>query len=374
MTTAHIPGDPFKFESIVFADPTSGGQRGGYFSRLSCTDSAPLLIQTSATTSKSGITTTTRSTHIDIEIDPNSALHQWLADLENYILESITANSDKWFTSPMTADEISYLLVPVCKRQAKREFMRATIPVARYAAQSRGLSVFDENEVSQPQSSITADTRFIGVVEVVGVRFTSTAMRIELNLKQVMVLGKTAEPVCLVNKSKVAVETDSMSNAEPTADNRTVETTGEYEVPDQSSLTQTQLNVVVENGVSNREDNRKVTEDRVEPDVQTETEVGSGTYSASSNEAASISPSPTDVVTLEEVNVGIDAESEAQGIQLKEKHEVYQELYRELYERARMAKKQAIQLYLEAQELQVEHTLDAIDSSDDDDENEHILQ
>lgn len=310
---------------------------------------------------------------MDIEVEPSTALHQWLADLENYILDSITANSDKWFTSPMTADEISYLLVPVCKRQARKEFMRATIPVARYAAQSRGLSVFDENEVAQPQSSVTAETRFIGVVEVVGVRFTSTAMRIELNLKQVMVLGKTAEPVCLVKKSKAATETECVVNAEPTVDNETIETVGVSETPDQPSLTQTQLNV--EEGMSNQEGDIKVTEaeDRAEPKVQTETEVGSGTHSASSNETTSTSPSPSGNLALEEVDVDIDDESEVQGIQLKEKHEVYQELYRELYERARTAKKQAIQLYLEAQELQVEHALEAIDYSDED-ENEHLLQ
>lgn len=345
MASAHVPGESFEFDSVVFADPTSGGQRGGYFSRISRSDSTPLLIQTPATTSKSGISTTTRSTHMDIEVERESALHQWLSDIESYILESITANSDKWFTSPMTADEISYLLVPVCKRQAKREFLRATIPVARYAAQSRGLSVFDENEVAQPQSSITADTRFIGVIEVVGVRFTSTAMRIELNLKQVMILGKSAEPVCLVKKNKASSEqaitsaTEHSLQAQPDGDSDTV----------------------AENGIS-------VTENQDKSELQNEENQHSVDHEVRTT------PSPPISLSLEEVNVDIATGSEIQGIQLKEKHEVYQELYRELYERARTAKKQAIQLYLEAQELQVEHTLEAIDSSDDEDENEHVLQ
>ena len=358
MATAHVPGEPFEFNSVTLADPTSGGQRGGYFSRISRSDSTPLLVQTPDTTSKSGIATTTRSTHMDIEVDPESPLHQWLTDLESYILESITANSEKWFTSPMTADEISYLLVPVCKRQAKREFLRATIPVARYAAQSRGLLVFDENEVAQPQSSITADTRFIGVIEVVGVRFTSTAMRIELNLKQVMVLGKTPEPVCLVKKTKVAVGADDTTSV----DAKVVEVAApDTSVPDSADN---------ESHVENARQNEEV---EVETEVQvTSTTEPVITEPVSSNEADASSPSPTGSVSLEEVDVGLD--SEAQGIQLKEKHEVYQELYRELYERARTAKKQAIQLYLEAQELQVEHALEAIESSDDEDENEHVLQ
>ena len=297
---------------------------------------------------------------MDIEVDPESPLHQWLADLESYILESITANSEKWFTSPMTADEISYLLVPVCKRQAKREFLRATIPVARYAAQSRGLLVFDENEVAQPQSSITADTRFIGVIEVVGVRFTSTAMRIELNLKQVMVLGKTPEPVCLVKKTKVAAEPDDTTNV----DAKVVQVAApDTSVPDLADGDN-------EGSAENPIENEKV---EVETEVQvTSTTEPVDTEPVSSNETEANSPSPTGSVSLEEVDVGFD--SEAQGIQLKEKHEVYQELYRELYERARTAKKQAIQLYLEAQELQVEHALEAIESSDDEDENEHVLQ
>ena len=360
MATAHVPGEPFEFNSVTLADPTSGGQRGGYFSRISRSDSTPLLVQTPDTTSKSGIATTTRSTHMDIEVDPESPLHQWLTDLESYILESITANSEKWFTSPMTADEISYLLVPVCKRQAKREFLRATIPVARYAAQSRGLLVFDENEVAQPQSSITADTRFIGVIEVVGVRFTSTAMRIELNLKQVMVLGKTPEPVCLVKKTKVTAEPNDTTNVDAKVVEVAAPETSVSELADEDN----------EGHTENATQNEEV---EVETEVQaTSTTEPVITEPISSNEAEASSPSPTGSVSLEEVDVGLD--SEAQGIQLKEKHEVYQELYRELYERARTAKKQAIQLYLEAQELQVEHALEAIESSDDEDENEHVLQ
>jgi len=330
MTVAHVPGEPFEFGSIVFADPTSGGQRGGYFSRLSLPNSNPFLIQTPTTISKSGISTTTRSTHMDIEVESNSAMHQWLVDLESHILETITANSDKWFTSPMTADEISYLLVPICKRQAKREFMRATIPVARYAAQSRGLSVFDENEVAQPQSSITSETRFIGVIELVGIRFTSTAMRIELNLKQVMILGEVAEPVCLVKKTTIDPSPQGVTN-------NMIETSEQDDTDDADAQFTTDI----------------IGEPEVKSEIQTSF------------------VNDTTPQSLEEVN--IDAKSGGEGIQLKEKHEVYKELYHELYDRARMAKKQAIRLYLEAQELQVEHALDAIESSDDEDENEHML-
>lgn len=339
MTVAHVPGEPFEFSSIVFADPTSGGQRGGYFSRLSLPNSNPFLIQTPTTISKSGIATTTRSTHMDIEVESNSAMHQWLVDLESHILETITANSDKWFTSPMTADEISYLLVPICKRQAKREFMRATIPVARYAAQSRGLSVFDENEVAQPQSSITSETRFIGVIELVGIRFTSTAMRIELNLKQVMILGEVAEPVCLVKKTTIDPPPRGVTNNMIETSEQDDQDDAKHDDTDDADAPFT-TNIIGE------------------PEVKSEIQTSL---------AAATTPQ-----SLEEVN--IDAKSGGEGIQLKEKHEVYKELYQELYDRARMAKKQAIRLYLEAQELQVEHALDAIESSDDEDENEHMLQ
>ena len=153
MATAHVPGEDFDFTKVALQDPTAGGGRGGgYFSKAVCDGSRALLFQTTPSFSKAGIASTSRSSHIDIIVDKDSDLATWLGELEAHMLEEITQNASKWFTSPMTADEINYLLVPASKTYKKQMYMRATLPVTRYAGQGKGVSVFDESENPVPQN------------------------------------------------------------------------------------------------------------------------------------------------------------------------------------------------------------------------------
>ena len=401
MAAAHVPGEEFDFTKIALQDPTAGGGRGGgYFSKAICDGSRALLFQTPPSFSKAGIVSTSRSNHIDIIVDKDSNLATWLGDLEAHMLEEITQNAGKWFTSPMTADEINYLLVPASKTYKKQTYMRATLPVARYAGQGKGVSVFDESENPVSQTDILDSTRFIGVIEVAGMRFTTTAMRLELVLKQVMVLGGTAAaPICLVRRtvgsdqdaSALPVVSESESIQEQVTQELSANDLAETNVAvsdaveetiaqEQSNDDETEtptVKLVVEDGSkctadesgSNGEqqivtDDTQVVENDAEDSNSTDHANGDGGIVGSSVRKAP--------VTLEEVVVETPVASTG-SIDLKKKSDVYQDLYEELYARARNAKKYAIKLYLEAQELQTEHALDAIESSDDESELEEVL-
>ena len=414
MATAHVPGEEFDFAKIKLQDPIVGGGRGaGYFAKATCDDSRALLFQTPPSFSKAGIVSTSRSNHVDILINKDSELAAWLGELEAHMIEEITQNASKWFTSPMTADEINYLLVPTSKTYKKQMYMRATLPVARYAGQGKGVLVFDESETPVPQTDILDSTQFIGVVEVAGMRFTTTAMRLELILKQIMVLGNsTAAPICLVRRS-TSTDTEATNTISKTPSTPPVheQVSLEPSLNEQSDVavdTHPQTSLPSENkeplALSVADTNGNIVEvaneNSAEPEIEEQTaiqdahvatnEVEDGNIEDNSitndmaehndvednsvNEASGATNSSEDATsaTLEEVVVDTPIASKA-TIDLKKKDEVYQDLYEELYERARDAKRYAIKLYLEAQELQTEHALDAIESSDDEGELEELL-
>jgi len=307
---------------------------------------------------------TSRSSHIDLVVDPDSDLCGWLADLEAKLVELIAAKASTWFTSAMSKDEIDYLLVPSCKTQRSTTSLRVTLPSKRYTGQNETVQFFDENKRPIPESELSSDSECISVLEIVGVRFTTTAMRVEINVKQVMVLGVSPSEACLIQEA-VATDTivDGDSHDEDETDERAVASpVSNTEVPADGTD-----KIVLE-----------VSEDN-----------SSNVVAAGNNESVEVSPSPPVELDKKEGQLPEASQTAVQGISLeevddlrptneetiglKEKNEVFQALYEELYRKAREAKKAAIKLYLDAQELQEEHALEAIESSDEEDENEHVL-
>jgi hypothetical protein len=387
MATAHVPGEKFDFSKITLQDPTAGGGRGGgYFSKAVCDGSRALLFQTTPSFSKAGVASTSRSNHIDIIVDKDSELATWLGELEAHMLEEITQNASKWFTSPMTSDEINYLLVPASKMYKNQMYMRATLPVARYAGQGKSVSVFDESENPVPQADILDSTRFIGVIEVAGMRFTTTAMRLELVLKQIMVLGDTTSAqTCLVRRPDA--EPGQVANAasyESSGVNSVVNAVVTPSSEDMGGVKSEGDETVSVDGGSISVEDANASEEKehvagaghdthvAEPTPGDDVKIQNSGNRDDEDGGVVGSSVRASTQTLEEVVVETPIASTA-TIDLKDKSDVYQDLYEELYTRARDAKRYAIKLYLEAQELQTEHALDAIESSDDESGLEDVL-
>ena len=365
MTDAHVPGTPFDFNNVVLHNPISASQKGGgYFSRISGKDSRPLLVQTTTTISKAGLTKGTRVGHLDVLVDPDGKLCGWLADLEATIVDHIAKNASTWFTSAMDRDEIDYLLVPTCKTHRKKTAMRTLVPIPRYAGQENSVTFFDENEHTVPRETLTPESEFIAVVEVSGVRFTTSSMRIELTTRQVMIIGERTPATCLIKKPNcetvAAVEVAHSSSSETASAGTDGGAEQEQTAVESEGAKPSGLGATINDGANTRE-NSDLSES---PEPQATITVASG------NPITNIDVG-TGATGLEEVVV--EMPNDGPSIGLKEKNEVYQALYEEVYQKARESKKQAIRLYLEAQELQSEHALTAIESSEDEDEGEHLL-
>jgi hypothetical protein len=71
---------------------------------------------------------------------------------------------------------------------------------------------------------------------------------------------------------------------------------------------------------------------------------------------------------MEEVEFHLEELSETDTLHLKQRNDVYYELYREAKRKAKIAKDFAISAYLEAKEIKNKYILDEIDDSDEDEE------
>jgi hypothetical protein len=71
---------------------------------------------------------------------------------------------------------------------------------------------------------------------------------------------------------------------------------------------------------------------------------------------------------MEEVEFHLEELPETDTLQLKQRNDVYYELYREAKRKAKIAKDFAISAYLEAKEIKNKYMLDEIDDSDEDED------
>ena len=76
-----------------------------------------------------------------------------------------------------------------------------------------------------------------------------------------------------------------------------------------------------------------------------------------------VGPMKESLEELSEIKIGVPGES---SISLKKPKDVYYKLWREAREKAKIAKKAAIQAFLEAKKIKNAYLLDEIESSDDD--------
>ena len=312
----HIPGQPFSpADDLQLIEPSTLPRHGGYFSAVERTGGGPLLFQTPRCLSKAGIVETARGTHIDIVLDPDSEVGLWLAEVEAFAIATVAANAATWFTTPMPQDEIDYLFVSCCKRLKTKSVVRAVVREPRYAGQTGGLLVFAEDEKPLRRQDILPESPLIAVVEVRGLRYTSSSMRLELVLHQVMVLKDLAAPPpgCMIAVGPAAHAASAES-----------------------------------------------------PAASAESPAASAESPAASAESPAASTESSAVVEpqLEVVEPTAHADSPVLGLRSPEA--VYQELYEETYRRAQAAKQRAVALFLEATEMCGAYGLEEVDAGSDD--------
>lgn len=205
---------PFHSESLKLITPTVVQNGNSHFTRI-LFDDAPLYFQTPRCETKQGVVTTaaTKKAYYDIILDSNSetshspreftAFVDWIQGLEDAAVKLLFSNGKLWFRDPLSEDDIRALFTSPLKplKGGKQLALRVNLTTSLTRANQYTCTVFDEAEKLVHLSYVTPEHQLISIIEVLGIRFTSSSFQLELAAKQIAVVAN--QPLfqtCIIKK------------------------------------------------------------------------------------------------------------------------------------------------------------------------------
>ena len=366
----------FPFDQLSLENP-HGVQGGAYFSKIKINGS-PFLFQTPKCSTKAGIVTTEKKIYCDLILtSENDTFIQFLQELEKSVQSLIYEKRNIWFHNDMEMENIEYFFNPVVRTYKKNFLVRTYIQQPKHIKSTKSLQIYDENENRLAIQDVKKNNKVIAILEGLGIKFTSSSFHLELCLRQAMVLeDKPIFQKCLIQMQKPVknekitltpnAEDDSQeySPAATTSENQNPATDkadeekeleGHMETDNDSDSDNDKKDIVSDNKNLPLKDDAKVEPVSVTPQKDfpiTEKTVEDDKHLEQNKE-------------LCEINVDISGNVDA--VQLKAPIVVYREIYKKAKEKARMARRLAIQAFLEAKKIKNTFLIGEVEESDDDD-------
>ena len=386
----------FYFDKLTLAQPHAI-QGGTYFTKLAHMHN-PLYVQTPKSLTKQGIAKTEHKTYTDLLFtQSDNAFINWLEGLENRLHELIYEKRTSWFHNDLEMSDIENAFTcPVRTfRSGKNYLVRCHLGKTNTADLKQGIKIFNEAEKDIRLDDIRADNSVITILEITGIRFSTRSFHIDLHIKQLMVFqSESPFKSCLIKqtttqrKSDVPAPADtadesvsSLSDIDDADESESVDNGGLADDHPAQEPTSEPSGIVPCDSVTQpvgktaddaAADNAAVAGGAAADDsVETATDVeGLGAARVSSSDPGKtldktlpVAVEQKNTKDLEEVELDIDSLDEE--IQLKDPNEVYMQIYMDARQKAKLAKKVAIEAYLEAKKIKNTYLLEEIDESDE---------
>lgn len=369
--------ETFEFDKLALAPP-NGMSAGNYLTKITYLKE-PLYVQTPKTTSKQGVIVATsgKKAHIDLMFtNDDTEFIGWMSRLEETIIQRLYDKRNLWFNTPLEMSDIENMFVSPIRayRGGKNYLVRVGInaPVPGPATTPDGCAVFDENEQHVALEYIKPEHKIISIIMVRGVKFSARSFQFDLLLKQLLVVPD--KPLfggsCVIKRN-----TAGSTNAVNTTINTTINATNA-------------TNANTTNPVSATNANASTIADTAPPppiavavadgrDVVANTGFSLGAAMALDQAVIPKPPPEIEEIKLDIIEKlqpalhiggggGGSSGDSAPSFTLKEPSEVYRELYRAAKQRAKEAKKHAIDAYLEVKNIKATYNLDDLEDSDED--------
>ena len=320
----------FPFNKITLITPTSISG-GIHFSKI-LINKKQLYIQSPKCKTKQGIVKSGKKIHADLVFtQDDEEFIQWIEMLELTIRKHIFTIREKWFDMDMDEDDIESYFTPTVKifKSGKQYIMRVNVS---QRIGSSPLKIYDENETDVEMDAINENTPIITILEIQGVRCSAKSFQIDVELKQIMVMkpDNLFEKCIIKSKEKDLVKP----------------------VQEEPVLIKTEpvfIKTVVEEPLEEEDEEKEKEEEEKEKEEE---------------EKEKENFFDNDIL---EINLDVDEIDNSETIHLKEKTEVYYQMYKEARQKAKLAKSLALSSYLEARRIKNLYMLEDIDDSDESD-------
>lgn len=420
------PNENFNFENITLGQPNAI-QGGAYFTKILCNNKS-LYIQCPKCVSKQGVIKNGKKMYIDLLFNnSDESIVQWFINLESTCQKRIYDKSNEWFQNPLELSDIESAFSSPIKvyKSCKYYLLRSNIKT-NYLNGNPMIKIFNENEENMNVDDINAETNFISILEIQGIRFTTRNFQIEVEVKQIMTMnvdiifenclikkhhnnsGLIQElkdtkqiidpPQDVVDHEDVedvvdVVDIDKKTNEiEPSLqhEEETVDITANLEEikelefdeetldeKNKDDITDYILNDIMENSnpnnndtlgiVSNKLDNKNKTDQlkNIDTTIAIDSNVLDNDVNNANNDLTEIT------LDIEELLPESINTLEIPVMKLKKPNEVYYDLFNKAKIKAKEAKKMAIQSYLEAKKIKEAYLLEDVDLSEEDENDKY---
>ena len=384
------PSRKLNIDEVTLAQPKP--LRGGsYFTKI-LNNGKPLYIQLSSCKTKQGIVETGKKIYTDLmfssENQQDVEFIDWIEHIETMCHKLIFQKKDIWFHDNEHLDitDIEGVFSSPLRLYRSGRYYLLRVKINKGYQNKQTCMVYDENETILTLKDIKKDSSIVTLLCFEGIRFSSRSFQLDISLKQVMVMEDRDTSFldnCMIkinkNNSKENVVSENVSeNISREVSSKDLEEKSKHvdisEAPLEEKNNQEEeiqdnvsvedniqqcldniINIVVEDE-KNTEEQQHVEQQHVEQQHVEQQHVDEENVKSTNNENNE----------LEEVEINLEEIKD--NISLKEPNEVYIEIYKVAKEKAKQARKHAIETYLEAQNIKNTYMLHDLDSSDDDEE------
>uniref|UniRef100_A0A6C0ED87 Uncharacterized protein n=1 Tax=viral metagenome TaxID=1070528 RepID=A0A6C0ED87_9ZZZZ len=372
----------FDFNKLVLTKPSLIGG-GNYFIRF-LVNNNHLYVQPPKCITKQGFIKTGKRYYIDLMFtNENEEFINWMENLENHCHQYIYKNRANWFDSEMEIHDIENYFTSPLKLFKSGKFYIVRVNVTN-ALGKPNLKIYDEDEKDVSLESINDKTNVISILEIQGIRCSTSSFSIDIELKQMMVL----KPDNLFERALIKTKnTDMNKNTIPsdTIDNKIEQNNLgnfiDHREPDniENTTIEKQQESIVINSIQ-EEENTMIQTQELEPRTEQEPEqeqtnniemyIDTSNQEPTDNETPELlieSKLPNTIDGMEEIEFNLEELPDTDTIVIKQRNDVYYKMYKEARKKAKLARDLALSSYLEAKKIKNTYMLEDISDSDDSD-------
>ena len=371
----------FDFNSLHLAKPQPF-PGGNYFMRLTVSGK-PLYIQPPKCIMKQGFAKSGKKYYSDFMFsNENTEFIEWMEKIETFCQDTIYKNSSDWFEDKMDMGDIENYFTSPLKIYKSGKFYNLRVNIALNLGKPL-IKIYNENEEQIDFQDLKENTNILSILEIKGIKCSATSFQIEFDVKQIMTVQvSNLFEKCLFNR-KPAVIAPILSKSEPINEtiinNQSPEVEPDVKIEDETeelndtevivedvsedettneSLQNNNENDMNENNSEEDKNDIKLIENNLEKNDQ------ENTIDVVEMNEESLEKKTTD--ELEEINFTLDKINEDDTFKIKDKNNVYYEMYKEAKKKAKIARDLALSSILEAKRIKNTYMLDDVTDSDED--------
>lgn len=394
--------ETFNFDSIALTKP-GPIENGNYFIKF-LIDNSNLYTQPPKCVTRNGIINVGKKWYIDLMFtNVDEQFIQWVENLESYCVNHIYKNREKWFDSDMEQHDIENYFSTPMKVYKSGKYYILRVNIANHLGKP-AIKVYDEEQRELSLDAVSENQQIMSVVEFKGIKCSARSFQIDIELKQLMTIKPTRLfDSCVFGKvtdtPSSEVENTTTNNIHPdktidddeshiTINTKNYDVTSinnqlDIEIPDmKEDNEEIPINAIDEIAKINNDHEDPARDDHEEPinnlgissDIMNESHNESDDMLSEepifqekelTNDEFDIQHiEPDDKTDFEEVTFDLEELPEEDTIVLKNRKDVYYEMYREARRKAKIAKDMAMASYLEAKNIKNTYMLNDIEDSD----------